>query len=358
MVLRRWSVFVSCAILGLASWSQAEEPYERSPRRLAVSADGTRIAVASEDQRIRIWESESGQEIFSLKVDLPAISVAFSNDGKKVVAGTVGIRPDAQTPSMSHLYAWDISAESPRLLWKVPKKGWGQAMAIDPTDSWCAIASLYAILDVVDLRTGELRGRLIESGSNGLIDVAVTRDSKSIVTCGQNYRIWKMNSDMLLQSDTSSRTDDELEKSSSRWIRSNVSDCASTTVISRDGRWAIAIGTFYGSGGANVNLAKIDIANGELSKLLIREIAEVTSLALSPDEKTLAIGLLSDEVKLWSMEDNALTATWKIDGLNGLRCLAYLDQGRQLAVAGRNGERVVVLNAANGKTVRTLSPNP
>jgi WD40 repeat protein len=56
---------------------------------VAYSPDGKRLASASEDQTIKIWEVSTGLEITMLHEDQPAFSLAFSPDGLRLASGSV-----------------------------------------------------------------------------------------------------------------------------------------------------------------------------------------------------------------------------------------------------------------------------
>jgi len=58
------------------------------PVRMAVfSPDGKQIATACEDGNIRFWETSTGDAAGALKLDGPALAVAYSADGKRIIAG-------------------------------------------------------------------------------------------------------------------------------------------------------------------------------------------------------------------------------------------------------------------------------
>ena len=56
---------------------------------VAFSADGKRLASASADQTVKVWDAVSGQETLTLKGHNDRVrSVAFSPDGKRLASGS------------------------------------------------------------------------------------------------------------------------------------------------------------------------------------------------------------------------------------------------------------------------------
>ncbi len=72
----------------------------RSVLCVAFSPDGHRLATSSEDQTVRLWDAETGQEVLTLHGHTDIVpSVVFSPDGNRLVSagadGTVQIREAA-----------------------------------------------------------------------------------------------------------------------------------------------------------------------------------------------------------------------------------------------------------------------
>ena len=56
---------------------------------VAFSPDGKRLASASEDQTVKVWDATSGQETLTLKGHTDwVLSVAFSPDGKRLASAS------------------------------------------------------------------------------------------------------------------------------------------------------------------------------------------------------------------------------------------------------------------------------
>ena len=65
----------------------------RSVLSLAFSPDGRRLATSSEDQTVRLWDVETGQEVLTLRGHADIVpTVTFSPDGNQLAtAGADGI---------------------------------------------------------------------------------------------------------------------------------------------------------------------------------------------------------------------------------------------------------------------------
>src|SRR5262249_15945917 len=56
---------------------------------VAFSPDGTRLASASQDHTVKVWDTGTGQEVLTLKSHTDDVSsVAFSHDGARLASGS------------------------------------------------------------------------------------------------------------------------------------------------------------------------------------------------------------------------------------------------------------------------------
>src|SRR5262249_31739037 len=57
-------------------------------QQAAFSADGKRVVTASVDETARVWDAETGSELFTLAGHMaPVLTAVFSPDGKSVATG-------------------------------------------------------------------------------------------------------------------------------------------------------------------------------------------------------------------------------------------------------------------------------
>ena len=57
-------------------------------RAVAYSPDGRTLASGSDDQTVRLWDVESGQEVARLQHQAPVSSMSFSPDGQTLAGGS------------------------------------------------------------------------------------------------------------------------------------------------------------------------------------------------------------------------------------------------------------------------------
>jgi WD40 repeat protein len=72
---------------------------------LAASLDGRRLATGSFDRTIKLWDTTTGEEVFTLRGHTAGVlRVAFSPDGQRIASGSIDltVRVWDTTPPAAH----------------------------------------------------------------------------------------------------------------------------------------------------------------------------------------------------------------------------------------------------------------
>ncbi len=177
-------------------------------RDVAVSRDGSRIATASADHKVKVWDSGTGENLLTLEGHMSYVeSVAFSPDGQHLVSGSldntvrmwniaghlggvygVAFSPDRQSQMIATASGdrtaklWDLSTATPRMLHTLT----GHAdtvyrLAFDPKGERIATASFDRSAILWDVKTGR-RLHTFRCHENQLRDVTFSPDGQTLAT--------------------------------------------------------------------------------------------------------------------------------------------------------------------------------
>jgi len=154
-------------------------------RAVAFSPDGKRIASASDDKTIRIWDAETGTAVGKPLVGhtREVMSVAFSADGRRVVSGSED----------GTVRIWDVEFEC----------AVGKPLSGHQAGVWSAVfspdgkrivsGSIDRTVRVWDADTGEAVGEPLVGHDSQVSSVAVSPDGRRIVSASWNktIRVWE-----------------------------------------------------------------------------------------------------------------------------------------------------------------------
>ncbi|CAG7849907.1 SubName: Full=Uncharacterized protein {ECO:0000313/EMBL:CCA70337.1} [Serendipita indica DSM 11827] len=239
---------------------------------VAFSPDGSRIVSGSDDNTIRVWDTDTGQ---SLGEPLQGhedsvVAVAFSPDGSQIVSGSLD----------KTLRLWDVATGEPL---GEPLQGHEDgvmAVAFSPDGSQIVSGSSDNTLRLWDVATGEPLGEPLQGHESEIWAVAFSPDGSQIVSGSRDktLRLWDV------------ATGEPLGEP----LQGHESEI-----------WAVAFspdGSQIVSGSRDKTLRLWDVATGEpLGEPLQGHEGWVMAVAFSPDGSQIVSGSRDKTLRLWDV---------------------------------------------------------
>ncbi len=356
---------------------------------VAFAPDGHTLAAAANQPRgiIQLWDADTGKALWHAKGHRSAAwSVAFSPDGKTLVSGG-GYFGDAQGPThgeiklwdpvtgkerhaipglanmvdevcfspdgkylasggrMGPLILWDWKAEGgPRRLWETANNVF--KIAFSPDSRRLAWSSRNAVR-LIDLPPRQ-EGNATRGHTGPVHFVAFTPDGKSVVSVGETVRVW-----------------DAATGAEQRAAKSYLHDCYAAA-LSSDGKTLVT--------SSDDGIMRWDLATLKMLRRFATAQDHATTLALSPDGKTMAAAVLrriefvnkqgqgmvthsgGKDIHLWDVASGEETG--KIAEETQIANVAYSPSGSRLVVVSYHiPGHVHILDAKTGAVSLDLKPS-
>ena len=223
---------------------------------VAFSPNGKWLATASHDQTVKVWDAANGQESLTLKGHTGVItSVAFSSDGKRLASASYDksvILWDATSGRLTRTFNGHMLAV--------------MGVAFSPDGKWLASAGSDRVLKVWDATSGQVTLTLM-GHENSVTSVAFSPDGKTLATSSQDQtvKLWDATS------------------GKEKLTLTGHSGGVSRVVFRSDGKRLLSVG-----GGRVPAVKEWDSTSGQETGQLLGHVAVVRSVAFSPDGKRFA----------------------------------------------------------------------
>jgi WD40 repeat protein/serine/threonine protein kinase/tetratricopeptide (TPR) repeat protein len=325
---------------------------------VAFSADGKRLASASQDQTVKVWDAMTGQETLTLKGHSePVSSVAFSPDGKRL----------ASAGQDQTVKVWDATSGRETLTLNGHSE-MIMSVVFSPDGQRLASASYDKTVRVWDATTGQetltLKGHTLEVNS-----VAFSADGKRLASASHDnsVKVWDATTGqetLTLKGHTNAvmsvsfSPDGKRLASASQDQTVKVWDATSgqeTLTLKGHTGWLASVafspdGNRLTSASQDQTVKVWDATSGQETLTLKGHAGNVMSVVFSPDGKRLASASFDHTVKVWDATSGQETLTL---GSDTWACgVAFSPDGKRLASASPGGT-VTVWDATGGQETLT-----
>lgn len=333
-------------------WQNASQLYQNS----VFSPDGQLLAVQTPADKIKIWNTQTGKEVHSLK-DFPGPinAMSFSPDNRTLaIASTPAeqywIEDRISLTKKSEIRLYDLNTGKVRDT--LTGHDGISSMTFMPNSNILLIGSYkyenrdqVSALKLLDIQTGKLTVFPTDS-QRPIRSLVLTPDGRSLgirntspIVTIVDTQTWSVKNSFDKDED-----DEKGQKQNSHYMLSVSHFLAAA--FSPDGKTL--------AGGNEKNEIKLwDPRTGEVKRVLKGHEGAVSSLAISPDGNTLVSGSLDETARVWDLQTGSQKAVLEKHAGGGLSSVALSPDGRMLAIGA--GDTLELWDAATNKLKQTLA---
>ncbi|MCF3605449.1 CHAT domain-containing protein [Planktothrix agardhii 1033] len=335
--------------------------HTKSVNSVSFSPDGKQLATASGDNTVKLWDASSGKEIKTLTGHTDSVNgVSFSPNGKKLATGSRD----------NTVKLWDASSgkEIKTLIGHTDSV---LAVSFSPGGKKLATASADNTVKLWDASSGK-EIKTLTGHTDWVNGVSFSPDGKKLATAsGDNtVKLWDASSGKEIKTLTrhtnwvngvSFSPDGKKLATGSRDNTVKLWDASSgkeIKTLTGHTNWVNGVsfspdGKKLATGSADNTVKLWDASSGKEIKTLTGHTSWVWEVSFSPDGKKLATGSADNTVKLWDASSGKEIKTL-IGHTNSVLAVSFSPDGKKLATA--SGDNTVKLwDASSGKEIKTLT---
>jgi len=330
---------------------------------LAFNAEGTRLATAGSDGSVKVWDTATGQELFTQAGKTSWVNrVSLCPEGKQLAEiyfdGSVGVR---DTSSLLQSFGSPGQANTSHSTID---------LVFSPDGTRLAVAREDGTVSVQDTTTGQelltLRGH-----TSSVEGVAFSPDGKRLATASHDgtIRVWDatsgeelltLNGDqaqaLVFSPDGTRLVTGHSDGGLKMWDASSGKELL-TFDRQIQGISAVAFspdGMHLATASGDNTVRVWDVSSGKSLFTLAGHTGKISNLAFSPDGFSLATASLDKSVRLWDISPAGSREVLTMAGLGGVSTAAFSLDGTHLVTSHADGT-VKVWDTATGKELLALS---
>jgi sterol desaturase/sphingolipid hydroxylase (fatty acid hydroxylase superfamily) len=300
------------------AWAESDE---REITKVAISADGQRIASASKDGTVKVWDGARGRDLSILTGhEGPVSALALSEDGQVLVSGSYD----------RTLKVWQVETGQEKLTLR-GHTGVILAAAISADGQSIVSGSADGSVKLWDTATGQEKATLVTQ-TGAIPSVAISADSRRIVWASwETAKLW------------------DAQTGQETHVLKGHRDLVYCVAISPDGQ-RIVTGSLDGQ-------AKVwDAETGHETRNLTGHVGSVLSVAISPDGTLLVSGSEDHSGKVWDLATGRMIRVL-MGHADAVTCVASSAAGMRIVSSARD-KKIKVWDAPERNPAPPSHPEP